>query len=163
RYLTPIDFAYQADRTDLEIRKLAEAEYSKRLEGTRILKRLVEAIDALGGKAPPPLPRTGWGGGRAAGLARRPALLDCWAPWCGPCKTDLPRLKSLAEEGVIVLGMHPAGTPREEVEGVISDRQLGYPTFLAAARNDDADVSKIEGYPAGVFPYCILVDAAGRV
>jgi hypothetical protein len=75
----------------------------------------------------------------------------------------MPWLKKLAEGGVIVLGMHPSGTPREEVEGVIRDQRLGYPTFLDGTNNQGAVLEKIGGYPAGVFPYCILVDAGGRM
>jgi hypothetical protein len=54
----------------------------------------------------------------------------------------------------------PGGEAPEEVEKVIRDQQLGYATFLAPAKSGDA---RIGGYPAGVFPYGILVDARGRV
>jgi hypothetical protein len=75
----------------------------------------------------------------------------------------MPRLKTLAEQGAAVVGVHPAGTPAEDVEQVIRDQKLGYPTFLAAGKDADAKNPKIGGYPAGVFPYYVLVDARGRV
>jgi len=163
RFIVPIDLKYRANQADEEIRKLAAAEYDRRLKGQEVMKRLIQPVAAMVGKPAPALPASGWIGPQPPDLTGKPYLLHFWATWCGPCKNDLPRLKALAERGATILGMHPSGTSREEVEKVIRDRQLGYPTFLATDKNSDASNPKIAGYSAGVFPYCILVDAQGRV
>src|SRR5881396_3806841 len=142
---------------------MADAQYQERLKGQEHLKRLLQPVEAMVGKRAPALPVTGWVGGRRPDPAGKPYLVHFWATWCGPCKNDLPRLKALAGRGAIIVGMHPSGTPAEEVEKVIRNRQLGYPTFLTVGKEGDASNPKIGGYPAGVFPYCILVDAKGQV
>ena len=163
RFIVPINLKYRANQADEEIRKLAAVEYEKRLKSQALLKRLVEPIVAMVGKSAPALPTSGWIGSPPPDLTGKPYLLHFWATWCGPCKNDLPRLKALAGRGAIILGMHPSGTSREEVEEFLREQQLGYPTFLAADKNDNPTRPKIGGYTAGVFPYCILVDAQGRV
>ncbi len=163
RFMVPIDYEYRANLADDEIRQRAEAEYSKRLEGQKILKRLTQPVEAMVGKPAPRLPAAGWIGGQPPDLTGKPYLLHFWATWCGPCKNDLPRLKALAERGVIILGMHPPGTPPEEVEKAVLEQHLGHPTFLATGKDSDASNARIGGYPAGVFPYYIQVDAKGRV
>jgi thiol-disulfide isomerase/thioredoxin len=163
RFRVAVDTKYSAATGDDEIRKRADAEYAKMLEGQEHLKRLVAPIDAMVGKPAPALPAEGWIGGPPPAVAGKPYLLHFWATWCGPCKNDLPRLKTLAEQGVVVVGMHPRGTPAEEVEKAIRDDAFGGPTYLEPGAGDDAGSRRIAGYPSGVFPYYLVVDARGRV
>ena len=163
RFQVPVDFEFRADRSDDEIRKRAEAEYTKRLEGQEIVKRLVQPIQDLVGKPASPLPAEGWVGEPADDLAGKPYLLHFWATWCGPCKNDLPMLRSLHERGVKIVGMHPSGTTAAEVEKAMRDDQFIHPTFLESANVGDSFRPRIGGYPTGVYPYYILVDAKGLV
>ena len=75
----------------------------------------------------------------------------------------MQQLKTLAEKGFTVVGIHPPGTPTEEIEKLIGDRKLPYATLLATDNLKDPNGPKLGGYPAGVFPYCVLVDGQGRV
>jgi thiol-disulfide isomerase/thioredoxin len=163
RFAAPVNYRYDPRRSDEEIQKMAEAEFKKSLQGQEEFKRVVQPLNALVGKPAPALPTEGWIGGLRPDVSGKPHLLHFWATWCGPCKSDLPRLKVLAEKGVMVVGMHPSGTSAQEVEKVIRDQKLGYPTFLASGKNQDTKDPIIAGYPARVFPYCIVVDAQGQV
>lgn len=162
RFGVAVDYDFDVKRSDEDIRKMAVAEYQKRLKGQKEVKRMLEPVAAMVGKPAPELAATGWVGGKRPDLAGKPYLLHFWATWCGPCKNDLPLLKNLSERGVLVVGMHPSGTPAEEVEKFIRDQEIGYPTFLDAGKADPKKPN-IGGYAVGVFPYNILVDAKGQV
>jgi thiol-disulfide isomerase/thioredoxin len=162
RFSAAVNLVHGDKRTDDEIRKLADAEYRKQLQGQEEFQRIVKPLDALVGKPAPALPADGWVGGKRPDVAGKPYLVHFWATWCGPCKADLAPLKALASSGIKVVGMHPPGTPAAEVEKVVRDRELGYPTFVAAGKWDGKS-GTICGYPAAVFPYCVLVDAQGKV
>jgi thiol-disulfide isomerase/thioredoxin len=163
RFIAEVNLKHRANQTVADIRDLALAEYDRRLKDGGFLKRLIRPIAAMVGEPAPALPAAGWIGGRPPDLAGKPYLLHFWATWRDSCKGDFPRLKALKKRGVIVLGMHPPETPAEEVEKAIADHQLDYPTLLAGPTEGFLIDARICGYPAGVYPYCILVDAQGRV
>ena len=163
RFIFPVDYRYAASRVDEEIQKQAQAEYSRLLSEPRQIKRLIDPLAAMVGKPAPALPVAGWIGARPADVTGRPYLLHFWATWYDPCVADLPQLSALAKKGAIVLGMHPSGTTAAEIEKLAKDHRLTYPTFLASGKEGAGIDATIGGYPAAVFPYCILVDAQGKV
>jgi thiol-disulfide isomerase/thioredoxin len=164
RFIVPIDYEYGGRFSDdNEIRKLAQAQYSKMLEGQEFINRLTGPIAAMAGKPAPALPAVGWVGGRPPAVTGKPYLLHFWATWRSACEDDFPRLRTLAAKGATVLGMHPPGTSSDEILKVTRDQKLGYPTLLAGPEGNHVNRVTIGGYPAGLFPYCIVVDAQGRV
>jgi thiol-disulfide isomerase/thioredoxin len=116
-----------------------------------------EPIQKMIGRPAIKLPATGWVGKRPH-LEGRPHLIHFWATWRGPCRRDFQHLRALAESHQIV-GIHPAGTPAEDIERVIAEERLCYPTLVA----EEDERETLAGYPVKVFPYCILVDRHGRV
>lgn len=96
---------------------------------------------------------------RSADLRGRVALLNFWASWCGPCRTEMPALDSLRHEIVdsdfVFLGVN------EERDTAAAGRFLDryhfqFPVVFGGGRMRDRF-----HYPG--LPYTVLLDRAGRV
>lgn len=89
----------------------------------------------------------------------KPAVINLWATWCGPCLREMPLLVDLARAGnVRVVGV--AWDEAEDVRAFLHDGPTQYPMLLAAPTRANATLF---GDPSGVLPYTVLVDAGGRV
>ncbi|OZC58209.1 thioredoxin [Rhodococcus sp. 06-470-2] len=96
--------------------------------------------------------------GRA--LAGRPALLNIWAYWCGPCAEELPYLQQYAEragEKVEVLTVH---NDANEANGLT--RLADYGITLPGVQDGGGRVVAAVGAP-NVLPVSVLISADGTV
>lgn len=105
--------------------------------------------------------------GRPLDLARmtagRPALVNVWATWCGPCVKEMPMLdafhRAQAPNGVQVVGI--ALDDAGEVRDFMARYRIGYVSLIDTPGQADAGVRL--GNPRGVLPFSVLVDADGRI
>lgn len=105
--------------------------------------------------------------GRPVELARlvagRPALINVWATWCGPCVEEMPMLdafhRAQAPNGVQVVGI--ALDDADAVRDFLARHRIGYASLVDAPGAADAGVRL--GNPRGVLPYSLLVGADGRI
>jgi thiol-disulfide isomerase/thioredoxin len=127
-----------------------------------VVERAKKPFESIIGKPAPKLPEQNWVGGQRPPLDGKPYLVHFWATWCGPCKNDLPLLKRFSDAGGTVIGLHPGGTAVNEVDAAIKAAELSYPTYVSP-ETTSADNPTIAGYPATMYPYCLLVDGNGKV
>jgi len=141
--------------------------------GQRLVQQVIEA------KAPPgqpiarrndPLPALVLPdpAGRSTALAGlvhgRPAVVNLWATWCGPCRTEMPLLTAFSGDqgtnGVQVVGIAIDAKPTVQV--YLQTTPLPYPTLIADPEVVPEATARL-GNPAGVLPYTLLVGTDGRI
>jgi thiol-disulfide isomerase/thioredoxin len=98
------------------------------------------------------------GGGKVRLAAlHRPAIVNLWASWCGPCRTELPAFQSYASQAgdrVLVLGVD-TGDTRDAGSGLLQDTRVGFPTLF------DAKSLLLSGVGRSALPVTLFVDADG--
>jgi cytochrome c biogenesis protein CcmG/thiol:disulfide interchange protein DsbE len=116
---------------------------------------------AYEGKNLPPFDLVGLGekpGFRDTDLATgKPALLNVWASWCGPCRDEHPALLQLAQSGVVIFGLNYKDNENSALRFLT---RLGDP-YRAVGR-DDSGRAALDMGVYGV-PETFLLDGAGRV
>lgn len=97
--------------------------------------------------------------GLAAADLKEPGvkLVNIWASWCGPCRTEHPKLMQLASEGVVIHGLNYKDSP-ENALGFLNG--LGNPYDRIGV--DDTGRTGIEFGVYGV-PETFVIDAEGRI
>ncbi|WP_067531587.1 TlpA family protein disulfide reductase [Nocardia crassostreae] len=95
-----------------------------------------------------------------AALAGKPALLNLWAYWCGPCAEELPMLQQFSQQAgdaITVLTVH---SDPGIAKGL--SRLTGLGIHLPGVEDPNAQVRKAVGAPA-VLPVSVLLRADGTV
>ena len=87
-------------------------------------------------------------------------LLNLWASWCAPCRSETPALERLYREerkrGLVVLGVDQ-GESAATAASFAREMNLSYPILL------DEDQRYGRAYAAIGLPTSLVVDAKGRI
>ncbi len=90
-------------------------------------------------------------------------LLNFWAPWCPPCRKEIPGFislyKSYREQGLMIVGV--ALDEPEEVRHFVSNLHIDYPNLIG---NDaGSDLADRFGNNSGSLPYTVIFDRGGKL
>ncbi len=98
-----------------------------------------------------------------ASFAGKSLIINFWATWCAPCRTEIPLLQALhsewADRGVIVVGI--AVYYRDKVLAYAKRMKISYPLLMG--EQDALDAAAALGVDSPVFPFTVLTDRRGEV
>lgn len=134
--------------------------------------RVPESGDSTTSDGPETAPRKGFlapdfelatlNGGtvRLSDLRGKPVLINFWASWCGPCRTEMPHIQTAyenhAQDGLVVLGVDQMESPNS-VSRFAEEYGLTFPIPM----DSDGEVSAV--YRARGLPTSFFVDPGGVI
>ncbi|MBI2391944.1 MAG: TlpA family protein disulfide reductase [Deltaproteobacteria bacterium] len=135
-----------------------------------ILPRILEQSHPMVGKPMPALTLPSLGGApklanqasvSLESLKGKVVVLDFWAPWCGPCRHEMPILDKLAKrfelDGVVVLGVL-VDPDHEGARNVLAQLNIAYPQL-----DDDAARNAAREFNVSSLPTMVVVDKTGTI
>jgi len=93
----------------------------------------------------------------------RVVVLNFWAPWCPPCRKEIPDLIALqqkyAAKGVTVVGITVDTV--DNAQNFVDTLDINYPILIG----EDKGIALAQslGNTVGVLPYTVVLDRQGRV
>jgi peroxiredoxin len=127
-----------------------------------------EALSGGGAKIPDRLPQFSLENseGKATSIASfggKSLIINFWATWCAPCRSEIPLLQTLHSEwaarGVTVVGI--AVDHRDPVLAFAERYKIAYPLLIG--EQDALDAAAAFGVESPVFPFTVFTDRRGEV
>ena len=99
-----------------------------------------------------------------ATLKGKPAVVNFWARWCGPCRREIPDLAALKKEygdalHVVGIGVEALG---ESARDFAAAYEMDY-TVVFAGAGGGVELMKALGNTMAGLPFTVVLDAEGRI
>ncbi len=90
-------------------------------------------------------------------------VLNFWAPWCPPCRAEIPEFIKLQEQyrqqGVVFVGV--ALDQKDKVQAFADEMGINY--TMLVGENDAAEVAKLAGNRLGGLPFTAIFAKNGDI
>ena len=93
-------------------------------------------------------------------LRGHPVVVNKWASWCGPCRTEFPvfqRVATARGREVAFVGIDGARDPRSDAAAFLREFPLPYPSYV----DPQEKISVAVGVPAN-YPITLFLDDRGK-
>jgi thiol-disulfide isomerase/thioredoxin len=91
-------------------------------------------------------------------------VVNFWATWCGPCKTETPQLDALYREmqsqGVQMVGVDVKEVSRDAGNAFITDNKISYPILWDEPGKTALELGHV---PSASLPFTVVIDKQQRV
>lgn len=98
----------------------------------------------------------------------KPLIVNFWARWCGPCRSEIPELQKAYDkyrkQGLVVLGIGLENSP-EAVRDFMKAYEMSYPVGLTNTVNDTKGIWLMQtlGNERAGLPFTIVIDRKGEI
>lgn len=93
----------------------------------------------------------------------RVVVLNFWATWCPPCRTEIPDFVKVQEKfaarGLTIVGL--AIDDKDKVQAFADEMAINYPILIGDTRA--MDLAKAAGNRLGGLPYTVILDRQGKI
>ncbi|MGM0594840.1 MAG: peroxiredoxin family protein [Pseudomonadota bacterium] len=90
-------------------------------------------------------------------------MVNFWAPWCPPCREEVPAFIELqeryADQGFVILGV--TVDTHENAQVFADTMGINYPVLIA--EDEGIEIAKGYGNKVGALPFTALVDREGNI
>jgi thiol-disulfide isomerase/thioredoxin len=137
----------------LEAQVSSEAEKAFREAGIRILKNKQNPVNLT-------LPLLGGGNGSLSSYKGKVVILNFWATWCPPCRSEMPSMETLYQhfknQGLQILAVDMS-EERDVVQQFVRSNRYTFPVLL------DIDGKVGSQYGISAIPTTYILDREGKI